>query len=446
MKQRNKFRLGAAALALVMMAGCNAAPAASSSSQADGSSTAASSQAAPKKEITLIGAAKQDWIKDIDRQLAESFKAETGITIEFQVVPNDQYDNVIKAKLASGEGPDFFYGDSGLALKKYFPEKYCADLSSEEWAARYTESAKLGCSVDGTIYALNCWASDPWGIMYDEQLFNKLNIKVPTNYDEFLAACETLKQNGVIPLYENGKDTWHIPGFFKNSGAIVEVNNPGAFEKINKGEAKFADYPEFEQMMANLKGLYDKGYFASDMLSETWGKHEEAMASGKYGMMLVWTSFGNEIVAKFPEAGPVDRWKMFGNPMFGDLSAVEVSLGGIVRMANKDSKNLDAVKQYFAWCADAKNLQTYYDARPDLAAIKPFAELSAMPTNPALESYVARGTAGERLCVESCVEHINGDLVAKGMQELFLGLKTPAQVIESIDADRAKTLETINKN
>lgn len=429
-----------AVLALTMLAGCGTS---SSSGSAAGSQSQGSQPAA--QDVTLTVAAKQDWIKDIDRELAEKFESETGIAIEFQVVPNDQYDNVIKTKLASGEGPDIFYGDSGLALLKYFPEKYCADLSNESWVERYTESALQGCSVNGKVYALNTWASDPWAIMYDSQLFESLNLEVPTSWDEFVTVCETLKANGVIPLYEDGKDTWHIPGFIKNSGSIVERNNPGAMAKINSGEEKLADYPEFEEAFARLKYMYDNGFFAEDMLSETWGNQEEAMASGKYGMILVWSSFCNEILAKFPDAGPVERWKMFPNPVFGNLTSLEVSTGGVVRMINKDSENLEAAKQYLNWCTEDENLQMYYDARPDLAAIKPFKDLADMPTNPALESLVALGTDGEFLCMESQIEHLNGDLIAKEIQEMMLGMKSPAEVVASIDADREKTLATIEQ-
>lgn len=395
-----------------------------------------------KKEITIIGAAKQDWIKDIDKTLAETMKAETGITVEFQVTPNDQYDNVIKTKLAAGEGPDFFYGDSGLQIYKYAPETNCADLSNEPWVSRYTAGAKDATSFNGKVYGLNTWASDVWAMMYDSKLFDKLGLKAPTTWDEFLAVCETLKNNGVTPLYENGKDTWHWPGFFTNSGAAVEKSNPGAFAKINSGEKKFSDYPEFEKAMANLKLLYDKGYFSKDVISETWGKQEEAMASGKYGMFLVWSSFCNEIVAKFPDAGPVDRWKMFNNPLYGDLTICETSIGGITRYANASSENLDSVKVYFNWLAKSENLVKFYEASPNLAAIKPFTDVN-LPTNPALESYLAIGNNVILDDVQAKINYINGDLIAKGIQDMLYGAKTPKQLVESIDADREKTLKTI---
>lgn len=395
------------------------------------------------KGVTISVAAKQDWIKDIDKQMADEFTKSSGIEIEFQVTPNDQYDNVIRTKLATGEAPDIYYGDAGLKISKYNPEAYSADLSNEAWVANYTDDAKKANSYKGKVYGLNTWASDVWGIMYDTKLFEKYNIKEPTSWDEFLAVCETLKQNGITPLYENGKDTWHWPGFFTTSGAVIEKNNPGTFDKINSGEKKFGDFPEFEKALANLKTLNDKGYFSEDVLAETWGNQEEALASGKYGMFLVWSSFGSEIVTKFPDAGPVDRWKMFSNPVFGDLKIAETSIGGISRYANNKSKNLDAVKLYFNFLASHDNLEKYYKGSPNLAAIKPFKDID-LPTNPALKSYLANGGDVVNSDIEAKIDFINGDLLAKGIQDMMLGGKTPKQVIEYLDNDREKTLKTVS--
>ena len=50
-------------------------------------------EAKGKSDVTLTVAAAADWIKDRDRKLAEEFTEETGIKIDFQLNPNDQYVN-----------------------------------------------------------------------------------------------------------------------------------------------------------------------------------------------------------------------------------------------------------------------------------------------------------------------------------------------------------------
>ena len=82
-------------IAAGILSGCGQTKGGSESTPASvdsqsGKDTAAEETGA-KSDVTLTVAAAQDWIKDWDRKVAEEFTAETGIKIEFQLNPNDQY-------------------------------------------------------------------------------------------------------------------------------------------------------------------------------------------------------------------------------------------------------------------------------------------------------------------------------------------------------------------
>ena len=88
-------------IAAGILSGCGQTKGGSESTPASvdsqsGKDTAAEETGA-KSDVTLTVAAAQDWIKDWDRKVAEEFTAETGIKIEFQLNPNDQYTNIVKA-------------------------------------------------------------------------------------------------------------------------------------------------------------------------------------------------------------------------------------------------------------------------------------------------------------------------------------------------------------
>ena len=87
--------------------------------------------AAPK--VTLTYQVDANWIKDAERSLAKKFEEQTGIAIDFQIVPADQYFNVLKTKLNSGEATDLYGGQSGVTDLKlnYNVEKNAVDLSNE---------------------------------------------------------------------------------------------------------------------------------------------------------------------------------------------------------------------------------------------------------------------------------------------------------------------------
>ncbi|MBJ8193720.1 extracellular solute-binding protein, partial [Bacillus cereus] len=83
--------------------------------------------------------------------LNEAFTQETGIKVDMQVIPDDQYANVLKTKLASGEAPDIFMVSAGVGAQKFLPDKYFADLSNEKWVSRYVPYAKAGSTIDGKV-------------------------------------------------------------------------------------------------------------------------------------------------------------------------------------------------------------------------------------------------------------------------------------------------------
>src|SRR5690349_22210885 len=49
---------------------------------------------APGTTITYI--ASQNWVLDSEMELAKQFEAETGVHIDFQIIPSDQYFNVLQ--------------------------------------------------------------------------------------------------------------------------------------------------------------------------------------------------------------------------------------------------------------------------------------------------------------------------------------------------------------
>ena len=87
-------------------------------------------------DVTLTYLTSQGWVLDAHTALYKKFEAETGIAIDAQIVPADQYYNVLKTKLNSGEGPDIFGGQSGVntLVVDLNVEKNAVDLSDQAWA------------------------------------------------------------------------------------------------------------------------------------------------------------------------------------------------------------------------------------------------------------------------------------------------------------------------
>ena len=111
--------------------------------------------------VTLTYLASQGWVFDAEQALGQKFEEQTGIHIDYQIIPSDQYFTVLKTKLNSGEGPDIFGGQSGVSdlVVQYDVEKNAVDLSDEPWAKLEDPLVAAQSTVNGKLYGLTLWAT-----------------------------------------------------------------------------------------------------------------------------------------------------------------------------------------------------------------------------------------------------------------------------------------------
>jgi len=114
-----------------------------------------------QESVTLTYMTSQGWVFDSEMALGEQFEEQTGIHIDYQVIPSDQYFNVLKTRLNSGEGPDLFGGQSGVSdlVLQYDVETNAVDLSDEPWASHFDPLVAAQATVNGKLYGLTLWAT-----------------------------------------------------------------------------------------------------------------------------------------------------------------------------------------------------------------------------------------------------------------------------------------------
>ena len=83
-----------------------------------------------------------------------------------------------------------FYVENGLTYN-------LNDLAKEyNWSDKFNENALELCTYDGVISGYPS-SYNILGVFYRKDLFEKYAIEVPETLEEFEAACETLKENGI---------------------------------------------------------------------------------------------------------------------------------------------------------------------------------------------------------------------------------------------------------
>ena len=398
--------------------------------------------AVAEEKVTLTVSAQQNWIKDIDRELAARFTELYGIEIDFQVNPDDQYTNIIKTKLATNEGPDIFYFTAGIALENFQPEKNLVDLSEEPWVEKMKSWAITSCTINGKLYGLNTWSVDGNGILYNKQIFDEYGLEPPTNFEELKEICAVLLENGIRPIYENAKDLWHLPQWIAHLGAELDAEIPGFVEKANNNEAFFADSQVLTQALMDYKELYDLGYLGDTALSDEWIPGYEAMGTGKAAMINTYTTYPSEVLEQFPDS-QADTWGMFP-VMIGGCTSFSQGAGGIARGINANSEHIEEAKLYLQFLTEDQNIIDYYTVRTDLSETS-VEGIEVREMSNAYNTFKEYSVNGVGVGLPSCVKYFSNEVVAKAMQNMLVGTMEPNEVLQELDADRAKSFAAIGK-
>jgi len=391
---------------------------------------------APGTTITYI--ASQNWVLDSEKELAKKFEAETGVHVDFQIIPSDQYFNVLETKLeAGGEGIDIFGGQSGKTDIKVQlnVEKNAVPLTDQEWVKRMDPLSVEQISLNGVTYGLTLWdtVGGSWVIVYNKKEFADNGISVPKTYAEFAAACKTLQTAGVTPIYEPFADGWHHVLWFLEMGPAYEAANPGLADLLNTNKAKFAGNPTMTTALTEFKELYDKGYFGKDALSDQFANTEASMAGGKYAMTVNRFGLPSQVHKAFPDVAE-DNFGYFVIPL-ADNQIWNVNPAAPSKFIYSGSKNIDAAKAYFEFLTRPENLQFMLDNEAQFTMLD-FSGVKAKVTadqQAFMDTYTKQGTV-----YQTAVNYVNPQWmdVGKDLTAMFTGAMTPEDVLKDTDQRR----------
>lgn len=427
-------------MAAGLLMGCGGSKESGNSTETDSAESAAGSTAEEAdaggaqgsgKTITL--AASQNWIVDVDRELAAKFEEETGIKVDFQLSPDDQYQTIIKSKLNTGEGPDIFMSYSGTKLKDFNPEQNMVDLSNESWVSSLQQWAIDTSSYNGKLYAQNtAGVDDTNGVLYKKSVFEENNIKVPENYEEFKTACDELQAAGITPIYEFVKDLWHTHYWMEGASALALANNPNLYDELNTNKIGFADVPEFVTAMEQLQEMEAAGYFGENHMSNIYDNSYEALASGNYGMIIIHGSYPNEMAMNIDGVNP-EEYGMFPSPLV-DNGYATLTAGGTTKCINANSDNVEEAKQYFEFLAREDNLKTLYAEKTTYVS----SSVEGIEASPTAAFEQLMDIVGDKKSpgAEASVYFYDGGKISELCQEMFVGALTPKEVLEEYDATR----------
>lgn len=233
-----------------------------------------------------------------DEVIADFQAANPDIIVDMEIPPEDQYYTTLQARVMSGEGLDVFMMNPGSRFNSYLKSDPFLDLTGQPFLAYLAESFLTSGQSDGKQFIVPLSKSFV-PIFYNKAIFEELNLEVPTTWDDFMAACETIKQAGYevfsTGMAESYTSTWPF------AAMIVEYSdNLDLYRDLATGKIKFTD-EVFHQVLEPLKEMADKGYILNGASGTKFDTSMTLFVSGKAAMLNTGTWSVGAIQAANPD-------------------------------------------------------------------------------------------------------------------------------------------------
>ncbi len=125
----------------------------------------------------------------------------------------EEYDTKLNALIAAKDCPDVFICNPGPNLTQYVEAGVATDLTDilnnqeKEWYDSFTDGIFERMTYDGKIYAVPTNFAAAL-VFYNTEIFEKAGATVPTNFDEWMTACQKIQDAGFTPISCSAGTAW----------------------------------------------------------------------------------------------------------------------------------------------------------------------------------------------------------------------------------------------
>ncbi|SFR00992.1 ABC transporter substrate-binding protein [Poseidonocella sedimentorum] len=236
------------------------------------------------------------------------------------------------------------------------------DLWEEEGFTEDLAAIMPTMSRDGEIWGVP-YSYYQWGIYYRKDIFDLLELEEPETWDELLAACAKMKDNGVTPFTIGTKYLWTAAGVFDYIN--LRTNGYDVHMDLTAGKIKYTD-DRIRETFANFETLIGDCGFVDNHASMSWQDAIAPFANGDAAMYVM----GNFAVDGFKNAGLTeDQIDYFAFPSINpDVPRAEEAPADAFFIPT-NAKNKEDARKFLAFVA-----------RPDVQA-KWNATIGQLPIN-----------------------------------------------------------------
>ena len=221
------------------------------------------------------------------------------LTVELEIVDREAWKTQIRNAL-SANPPDVVNWYAATRMTPYVDAGLFMDISDlwEDPAMSDLASTKGAMTLNDAQWGVP-YTYYQWGVYYRKDIYEDLGLEEPTTWEEELANCQTLLDNGIKCYTIGSKFLWTAGGWFDYINS--RTNGYDFHIQLANGEIPWTD-DRVRQTFANWRQLIDMGAFIEDHQSYSWQEALPFMVDGEAAAYLM----GNFAVAAMRDGGLTD--------------------------------------------------------------------------------------------------------------------------------------------
>lgn len=351
--------LSATMMAAMGLTGCGSGSTGGTASESAKTDTQAQSQVAAGGATELTFWTLNTRQNAVEPIVADFNQKNSDIHITVSFYDTDGIKDACKVAASSNTLPSIWFNWGGSLGGFYVENGLTYDLAAyakaNDWESIYSAGALELCTLHDKLsgYPTSFNALD---IYYRKDIYEKYGIQIPSTFEEFEAACATLKENGITPISTAGLKGWHVMRFVE----LLIEHYAGAelHDDLNNMTASW-DNEAVVKALAKYQEFCDKGYFPTGFVTADPNDTRMAMVMGTAAMDVQGPWYDGDIIQDgvdinlfgtfpFPSGGS-NRVSAFAEMVQFNNNLSEEQLAAAIKFMDfyYNDENVEAYSEYF---------------------------------------------------------------------------------------------------
>jgi multiple sugar transport system substrate-binding protein len=302
-----------------------------------------------------------NYADDVPRQamqaVVDEFSSRSGIAVRVNTVAPQPFQERIAAYLQATPD-DVFTWFAGQRMRFFADQGLATDVSDvwERIASHHGEAARVASTgSDGRLYLVP-FITYPWVVLYRRGLWQDGGYEVPDGFDQFVALCERMRADGLVPLAFGNREGWPAMGTFD----ILNLRLNGYDFHIGLLDGRYSWRDERVRTVLELwRDLLP--HHQAGALGRTWQEAARSMVVGEAGMIFLATFAGEQATDEQREDLGMFHFPLLGTE-FDDEMAVDAPINGF--MLSRNPAQPDAAREFLAFLGTPAAQEIYVEANP----------------------------------------------------------------------------------